>query len=155
MVVGLANNKETADKLAEWNVEKNVEERDKILEQLIESQGEKTPIEFKEIQQALEELVKETGPDIRQRTYSLFLCDAKGNQIARHKKKDTLGINFAYRTYFTGDTTDATLEDPVELEWPVAGFGFSSLAREGGIELDRIANPNPNDRRGTWVGGLR
>lgn len=66
-------------------------------------------------------------PDIRDRTYSSFLCDRFGNQIARSPERETLGKNFAHRSYFTGKDMDDAANAEAVYEWP-ANHGEPKLS---------------------------
>lgn len=110
---------EAIRQLNEWNYSTNEQDRETLLAELISSKGENTPSKLLGIQEALLDLKNRTqNPDIRDRTYSLFVCDRWGIQIVRVDKKDTLGTEFGYRSYFTGrDTDDVEGKSPKPV-WP-------------------------------------
>ncbi|MDG2220723.1 MAG: protein kinase [Rubripirellula sp.] len=129
---------EAIQQLATWNA--NQLDREQILTQLKASasaDATKAPIEFGQIQAALVALKAQTrDPDLRGRTYSFFVCDAEGVQIAREPKKETLGTNFDFRSYFTGDDQEGISEglnsDPVwDLDSsPRLSASFVTLSKE-------------------------
>ncbi len=74
---------------------------DNILEELfyaLKSTSENTPNQSEE------------GRSHSLETYSWFVCDSRGIQIARYPPKDTLGDSFIDRSYFTGSNKD---QEPV------------------------------------------
>jgi serine/threonine protein kinase len=108
---------EAITQLADWN-STNELDREIVLGQLIRSKGNDTPIKLFRIQKALDDLKKQTqDPDIRDRTYSVFVCDAQGIQIARAPMRDTIGTDFAFRSYFTGRGSDGVEGKPPEPVW--------------------------------------
>ena len=90
------------EQLVQWNAANEVD-RTRIIGQLESSEGTDTPDELRGIQQALVDLKAQTqDADTRDATYSFFVCDNQGIQIAREPLKHTLGKDFAFRSYFTG-----------------------------------------------------
>ncbi|MCP4887794.1 MAG: protein kinase [Planctomycetaceae bacterium] len=100
--------------LATWNA--NEPDRERILTELQASvldEATDTPIELLRIQESLVSLKRQThDPGLRGRTYSFFICDAEGIQIAREPKKNTLGTDFDFRSYFTGGDQEGNQKGP-------------------------------------------
>lgn len=100
--------------LATWNG--NEPDRERILTELQASvldEATDTPIELLRIQESLVSLKRQThDPGLRGRTYSFFICDAEGIQIAREPKKNTLGTDFDFRSYFTGGDQEGNQKGP-------------------------------------------
>ena len=61
-------------------------------------------------------------------TSSWFIMDAKGNQLARNPSKDTIGDNFAHRSYFHGRGRDLAKKSPEAAEAaPIAESTVSAV----------------------------
>lgn len=111
---------EAIEKLRAWNG-LDPAERTKTLELLREVGSDKNadfPIPLQPIQSAVETLENRTADrNLLERTYSFFVCDQQGYQIARLSRERSLGQNFAHRSYFSGRTEDGTSDDVSDYVW--------------------------------------
>jgi hypothetical protein len=149
---------EAITQLADWN-RTNELDREIVLGQLIRSKGKDTPIKLLRIQNALDDLKKQTqDPDIRDRTYSLFVCDAQGIQIARAPIRDTIGTDFAFRSYFTGRSKDGVEGTSPDRVWPNLSeeprLSASFLTRNGDDGVIAVSAPIWHDGEFQGVYGI-
>ncbi len=90
--------------LADWNGLEG-QSRKKAMNQLT---VDKSPRELQELQELLSEIGRaenenqdDTADGTSSKTFSWFVCDAEGYQIARFPRKKTMGRLFDYRSYYT------------------------------------------------------
>ena len=108
--------------LADWNG-LDEQSRKKAINRLT---VDNSPRELRELQELLSEIGRaenenqdDAADGTSSKTFSWFVCDAEGYQIARFPKKKTMGRLFDYRSYFTGDLSDKPEFKPGIRVWPV------------------------------------
>ncbi|MCR9292150.1 MAG: serine/threonine protein kinase [bacterium] len=133
----IVQDQELSELLIAWN-ELDSERRQQSVGELT---MDHSPAELADLQRMIETLSGDPHNDMQNltRTFSWFVCDADGYQIARHPRENTLGEQFNYRSYFTGAPADTPDEGPGDLAWPI------------GVSVPRLTvsfAPKHND---TWV----
>ncbi|MGZ0170304.1 MAG: protein kinase domain-containing protein [Planctomycetales bacterium] len=113
MATDLEKDRDVMQRLAGWNAKNG--QRAEILSEYKSNWQEPTPNELRPIQDILAQ--QDLDVVLDSRIYSFFVCDAEGSQIARSPKKDTLGSDFDFRSYFSGKEEDDEGQQPIQHEW--------------------------------------
>ena len=104
MVEDLHGNQDAIQQLTNWNATDAQDQAETGTD--YQRSWNAPPEELAKVQESLELQAQLAGVSTRTRTYSFFVCDRHGFQIARWPATDTLGKSFGYRSYFTGRDAD-------------------------------------------------